>query len=75
MDNSKMNLAIFLDLRKASDALDHNILIKKPNSYEIADRGGDWFESYLKSRAQFCVFNGTSQNRRKSHVAYFRVHV
>ena len=30
MDNSKMNLAIFLDLRKASDTLDHNILIRSP---------------------------------------------
>ena len=41
MDNNKMNLAIFLDSRKAFDTVDHSILIKKLNSYGIVDRTGD----------------------------------
>ena len=44
MDNNKMNLAIFLDLRKAFDSVNHSILIKKLNSNAIADRTGGWFE-------------------------------
>ena len=65
MDNSKMNLAIFLDLRKAFNTVDHNILIKKLNSYGIVDRTGDWFESYLSNRTQFCALNGNKSKQRK----------
>ena len=64
MDNNRMNLAIFLDLRKAFDTVDHNILIKKLNSYGIVDRTGDWFESYLSNRAQFCTLNGNKSKQR-----------
>ena len=72
MDNKKMNLAIFLDLTKAFDTVDHNILIKKLNSYGIADRTGDWFESYLSSRTQFCTLNGNNSKQQKSHAVYLR---
>ena len=65
MDNNKMNLAIFLDLRKAFDTVDHSILIKKLNSYGIVDRTGDWFESYLTNRTQFCTLNGNKSKQRK----------
>ena len=50
MDNNKMNLTIYLDLRKAFDTVGHNILIKKLNSHGIVDQAGDWFESYLSNR-------------------------
>ena len=60
-----MNLAIFLDLRKAFDTVDHSILIKKLNSYGIVDRTGDWFESYLTNRTQFCTLNGNKSKQRK----------
>ena len=65
MDNNKMNLVIFLDLRKAFDTVDHSILIKKPNSYGIVDRTRDWFESYLTNRTQFCTLNGNKSKQRK----------
>ena len=60
-----MNLAIFLDLRKAFDTVDHNILIKKLNSYGIVDRTGGWFECYLSSRTQFCTLNGNKSKQKK----------
>jgi len=60
-----MNLAIFLDLRKAFDTVDHSILIKKLNSYGIVDRAGDWFESYLTNRTLFCTLNGNKSKQRR----------
>ena len=60
-----MNLAIFLDLRKAFDTVDHSILIKKLNSYGIVDRTGDWLESYLTNRTHFCTLNGNKSKQRK----------
>ena len=35
MDNNKINLTLFLDLRKAFDTADYKILIKKLNSYGL----------------------------------------
>ena len=64
MDNNKMNLAIFLDLRKAFDTVDHNMLIKKLSSYGIIDQTGSWFESYLSNRTQFCTLNGNKSKQR-----------
>ena len=62
MDKNKINLTIFLDLRKAFDAVDHGIVLKKLNSYGIADRAGNWFQSYLENNTQFCTLNGKSRN-------------
>ena len=66
MDNNKMNLTIFLDLRKAFDTVDHNILIEKLNSYGVVDLTGGWCESYLSNRTQFCTLNGNKSKPRKA---------
>ena len=65
MDNNKMNLTIFLDISKAFDTVDNNILIKKLNSYGIADDNSAWFESYLTNRTQYCSLNGVKSKPRK----------
>ena len=65
IDNNQMNLTIFLDLRKAFETVDHNIFIQKLNSYGTADRAGDWFESYLKNRTQFCTLNRNNSKPKK----------
>ena len=65
MGKNKMNLTIFLDLRKTFDTVDHSILIKKLNSCGIANRTGGWFESYLTNRYQFCTLNGNKSEPRK----------
>ena len=43
---------IFLDLKKAFDTVNHNILINKLASYGIKDNELDWFKSYLCNRSQ-----------------------
>lgn len=43
---------MFLDLSKAYDCLNHNILLQKLDKYGIRERCLKWFESYLSKRQQ-----------------------
>ena len=45
LDQGQISLAIFLDLSKAFDALDLNILLYKLKFYGIRDTALKWFES------------------------------
>ena len=62
IDNSKVNPVIFIDLKKAFDTVDHDILLAKMLHYGIKGIEHDWFRSYLNNRKQFCKFNGVSCN-------------
>ena len=46
--------AMFLDLSKAIDTLDHSILLKKLDLYGIRGVCNDWFRDYLNGRKLVC---------------------
>ena len=43
-------LALFLDLSKAFDSLEHNVLLKKMERYGMKGKANEWFASYLQNR-------------------------
>ena len=49
-----------IDLGKAFDTVDHNILVHKLYHYGIRDLANTWFSSYLSGRKQFASINGFS---------------
>ena len=58
IDNGFVNVVIFIDLKKASDTIDHRILLSKLASYGVDQKALKWFDSYLSDRHQKCLVNG-----------------
>ena len=59
MDNGLLNGVLFLDLKKAFDTVDHEILLKKLNFYGVDSISLKWFQSYLTDRKQRTYVNGS----------------
>ena len=59
IDQGNVNAVVFLDLKKAFDTVDHNILISKLSAYGIRGTSIEWFKSYLSERNQKCFINGS----------------
>ena len=62
IDKRNISLAIFMDLSKAFDTLDHSILINKSAYYGIHGAALRWFTSYLTGRSQYVEIDGVSSN-------------
>ena len=58
IDRGKTYAVIFLDLKKAFDTVDHDILVERLSCYGLQDNELSLFQSYLSNRSQCCSVNG-----------------
>jgi len=57
-NNKKLyTIAIFCDLQKAFDTVDHQILLRKLSNLGVTNVSLKWFENYLSNRKQFVTLN------------------
>ena len=62
IDNGRFGCGIFIDLKKAFDTVNHDILLLKLEHYGIRGAPLEWFKSYLSNRKQYVFYNGVSSS-------------
>ena len=62
VDNQHIPICLFLDLSKAFDTINFDILLLKLKHMGLSNMALNWFESYLKNRKQFVTFNGCNSD-------------
>lgn len=65
IENKLVTLGLFLDLKKAFDTVQHDILLKKLNIYGIRGIGLKLIKSYLNERYQYVCLNNESSSKMK----------
>ena len=68
LDEEKFACGVFIDLQKAFDTVDHNILLSKLYPYGVKRTPYQWFKSYLKGRQQYATIN--HQKSSLSNIRY-----
>ena len=58
---------MFMNLKKAFDTVDHDILLKRLQKYRVSGIEHAWFTSYLQDRRQLCKVNGVSSRIEEIH--------
>ena len=58
LDDGNISSGVVVDLQKAFDTVDHQILLAKLNHYGIHEVSNDWFKSYLSYLYQYVSTNG-----------------
>ena len=59
IENRNYGCGIFIDLKKAFDTVNHDILLHKLEHYGIRGTSFGWFTSYLNGRSQYVSCNNT----------------
>ena len=60
MDRGQIVATVMIDLSKAFDTIDHNLLLKKLYTYGIRGSEFSWFTDYLAKRKMRVVVDGAS---------------
>ena len=58
LDEGNIGCGIFVDLHKAFDTVEHDILLAKLEHYGIQGLTNEWFRFYLSNRKQYVSING-----------------
>ncbi len=64
-DSGLINAILFVDLKKAFDTIDHEILLGKWNRYGFSNQTVELFRNYLSGRTQITVINNVSSGSRE----------
>ena len=65
VDKGDSIVGVFLDLSKAFDTVNYDIMLQKLHKYGVRGIPYEWFRSYLNNRRQFVYFNGTISEEGK----------
>lgn len=66
-EKNEHGIGIFLDLSKAFDTINHDILLKKLDWYGVRGRALDWFRNYLENRKQYTAYKTASKPMPITH--------
>ena len=62
LDEGNIGCDIFVDLQKAFDTVEHDILLSKLEHYGICGLANEWFKSYLSNRNLYVSINDYDSN-------------
>ena len=63
VSNKEYCIALYMDISKAFDRINHKILLMKLKQYGIRGAALKWFTSYLKLRSQYININNMNSER------------
>ena len=69
MDRGEVSLLVLIDLSRAFDVIDHEVLLEKLRRLQVAT---GWLESYLRGHVQQVHVNGTTSEPRSITVGTFQ---
>ena len=64
IDQGKVTLGLFIDLSKAFDTVNHDILLAKLEFYGVRGVALQGFKSYISCRTQFVQYNGFNSSSK-----------
>ena len=62
LEKTEIDCGIFVNLQKAFDTVEHDILLSKLEHYGIHGLANEWFKSYLSNRKQYVSIIGYDSN-------------
>ena len=62
IDGQRCCAGVFIDLKKAFDTVDHELLVEKLKVYGIRDVANKWLQNYLTNRKQYVVIDDHSSD-------------